>query len=257
MQNSNYPWDILPEEKPEDYEFFRSYLDLGKHRSYSLVARVKGYSLRTIAAKAAHNDWYNRARNYDAFCFEQSRSIEVDLYKANKDIYFRIRNDVNSKLTNLLRQFSEEFLDETLAADPSPELFKKLKYYQQVFRTINQLNRTIDFDRYPKAELPDMLSWKSTKDKGTFNKQPDSNPEEFIEKIAIDEALDDSAFNAEVGNYIGQNSKAFSANSYEDHRLIKRDENGNVTFAKETSNMNLQELKQTIVELAEDITSSE
>jgi hypothetical protein len=221
MQNPNYPWETHPEEKEFDYELFSIYLDLGKHRSYKLVARIKGYSLRTIARRAALYDWYNRAKAFDAYCLEGTSDVEIDLYKSNKDHFFRTRNDINQKLTGFMYDFTEEFLNPNNTFDPNPLILKRIKFLNQVFRTLTMINKNIEFDKYPKADLPEMVSWKSKSDKGTFYKQPDTNAEEYLEKISIDTTITSAEFTAQLGLCLDEiNSSALSDNTAQTGKTI-------------------------------------
>ncbi len=210
MQNSNpnYPWEPHPEEKDFDYDLFSTYLGLGKHRSYKLVARIKNYSLRTIAYRAALFDWYKRAKAYDAYCLEDQADVEIDLYKSNKDHFFSARNNLNIKLTEFIKDFTEEFLSSNNTYDPSPIIIKRIKFFHQVFRTLQLVNNNIEFDKFPKANLPEMVGWKSKSDKGTFYIDPDTNTEEFLEKIAIDNTLNDAQFTTEIGVHLEEINSA-------------------------------------------------
>ena len=199
MEYQTIPWAQLPEENPYEYHNFTLYLEMGSHRSYRLVSKLTGIGLRTLAGKASKFKWHERAREYDRINFIQRYSLELDHYRATKERYIKLKNDINSRLVDLLSEISSYYLDKSNSYKIEPYALEQLRYYSQIAKTIAQINKSIDFDKFPKIDIPNIFRTTQSPALKDLNFDIDA----FSESIAIDKTIiddeddDNSVFNTQ------------------------------------------------------------
>jgi len=77
------PWDRLPDEAGDHWEFFRVYRELGPSRTYTAVAKATDRSPGGIARVAGRNDWPTRALAWDN---ETERLYQLARFEAIREM---------------------------------------------------------------------------------------------------------------------------------------------------------------------------
>jgi hypothetical protein len=75
-EESDDPWDILPEETSRAYEAFNAFLTLGPTRTRKGAAEVLGVSPTTLREWYGRHSWEDRARAYDV---ERQRVLRTEI----------------------------------------------------------------------------------------------------------------------------------------------------------------------------------
>ncbi len=112
-----HPWDRQPRETPKSYECFKTYLDLGIHRSQRETAEKHKKVLCQIQEWADKYRWLDRAMEYDNWLETSRHDAKRDVIAEQAELWQRRKQDECEESYNVatrLRMKALEMLDSPL-----------------------------------------------------------------------------------------------------------------------------------------------
>jgi len=121
MNGGKEPWEILPNETPEDYNLFCLYKNLGSSRSLRAVAEASGMALRTIQWKASKFMWRERAMLYDFYIVKVKNKMfdqaSLGVLSLAQELIERVSKLMLAKIEQMpLEEIPLEIIDKLVAS---------------------------------------------------------------------------------------------------------------------------------------------